>query len=204
MQRTDGTVASGPWDTTLYGTGSGNRLSSYVALGLNALKQTWSQALNAKDPLGNKIIVSINCLLVSNMDALHAPLLVRPPAGVPYYPAIPGQSGATAFGGATSNIPTAGFPGGVFGANPFMGLGIEPITLRWFPDWAWAVGEKGKGIMFQERDPLEVIQEAAASGAAFELDAIRYRSRRRFEVDWVGEGSRFWVLGNDGSTTGTF
>lgn len=192
---TAGTQFTGPWSSTYYGT-YGNRLPTYAALGLNALKQAWSIVLNARTPEGTKIIVSPNVLVHSSMDALHAPLLVKPPAGVPYYPAPIGSAGQTA---ATAS---SGFPGGVFGANPFMGLGIQPILARFLPDWAWVLGEKGKGFMFQERDPLEITQENPQSGQAFEQDAIRFRSRRRFGAGFVGGGSRFWVLGNPGVVNG--
>lgn len=190
--RVDGTPVTGPWSDTLHGT-YGNRPATFVALGLNPLKQGWSELLNTLDPQRNKIIVNPNTLLHSSMDALHAPLLVTPPAGVPYYPAVIGAAGSTA------STAASGFPGGVFGANPFMGLGIRPVLARFLPDWAWALGERARGFTFQERNPLEVIQEAPASGAAFEVDAFRFRSRRRFEADWVGGGSRFWWLGNPGS-----
>jgi hypothetical protein len=85
-----------------------------------------------------------------------------------------------------------------------VGLGIKVVVAKFLADWAWAIGEAKKGFIFQERDPLEVIQEAAATGAAFQFDAMRYRSRRRFEADWIAGGSRFWFLGNDGSQAGSF
>ena len=198
----DGVTVTGPWSATLYqsGTGAfGNRPSIYGALSLTLLKQGWSDMLNAKDPLGNKIIVNPNTLLHSSKDALHAPMLVSPPAGVPYYPAPIGLSGQTASTAASGTV-----GGGVFGANPFMGLGIKPVLARFLTDWAWSLGERAKGFVFQERNPLEVIQEAPASGAAFEVDAFRFRSRRRFEADWITGGSRFWWLGNDGTVTGSF
>jgi hypothetical protein len=193
----NGAPVVGPWSSILHGS-YGNRPSAYGALTLTLLKRAWSDLLNAKDPNNNKIIVNPNVLLHSSMDALHAPMLVSPPAGVPYYPAPIGASGQTA------STAAAGFPGGVFGSNPFMGLGIKPVLARFLPDWAWSLGEKGKGFIFQERDPLEVIQESPTAGAAFEVDAYRFRSRRRFESDWIGGGSRFWWLGNDGTTTGSF
>ena len=199
----NGVAVTGPWSNSLYGLNTagsnyGNRPLTYAALSLILLKQAWSDMLNAKDPQNNKIIVSPNVLLHSSQDALHAPLLVAPPSGVPYYPSPIGLSGQSA------SSATSGAPGGAFGANPFMGLGIKPVLARFLPDWAWALGEKGKGFIFQERDPLEVIQEAPSSGAAFETDAYRFRSRRRFEADWVGGGSRFWWLGDDGSVAGSF
>lgn len=205
----NGTAFTGPWSTAMYGPGTlpvfnsgagaatyGNTPTVHSALGLNGLKLAWSVLLNVKDPLGNKVIVNPNTLLVSSMDALHAPMLVSPPAGVPYYPSPIGQSfGVTQ---QTASNATAGQAGGVFGANPFMGLGIKVVVARFLADWAWALGEKGKGFMWQERDALEVVQENPAAGAAFEVDAYRFRSRRRFESDWIGGGSRFWFLGNAG------
>jgi len=198
--RPDGSLVSSPWDANLSGVGlsGGNRPAAYTPLGLNPLKRGWSDLLNMRDPQNNKIIVNANTLLHSPMDALHAPLLVSPPAGVPYYPAVTGATGQTA------STAQSGFPGGVFGANPFMGLGIKPVLARFLPDWAWAIGERAKGFIFQERDPLEVTQENQQAGAAFEVDAFRFKSRRRFEADWVGGGSRFWWLGNDGTAVGTF
>jgi hypothetical protein len=193
----NGAPVSTPFSATLHGT-FGNRPGTFLPLGLNVLKQSWSDLLNAMDPQRNKLITNPNTLLHSPQDALHAPMLVSPPAGVPYYPAVIGASTQTA------STAAAGFPGGVFGANPFMGLGIKPVLARFLPSWAWALMEKGKGFIFQERNPLEVIQEAPASGAAFEVDAFRYRSRRRFECDWVGGGSRFAWLGNDGTVAGAF
>lgn len=201
----NGGAVTGPWSATLYGTtggvtntGYGNRPSAYGPLGLNLLKQGWSDGLNAKDPLGVKLVVSFDTLIVSPMDALHGPMLVSPPQGVPYYPSVPGQAGQDAASA------TSGFPGGAFGANPFMGLGIKVVMLRYLIEWAWALMQRGKGFVFQERDPLEVVQEAVNAGSSFETDAYRFRSRRRAEVDWVGGGSRFAWLGNDGTVLGSF
>lgn len=188
----NGAAVASPWSTTLYGN-YGNIPTTFTALNLNALKKAYAQIIVAKDPFSNKVVVNPNTLVHSAMDSLHAPLLVQPPSGVPYYPAVIGAAGTTA------NTAASGFPGGVMGANPFMGIGIKPVLVRYLPDWSWAIGEKAKGFVFQERDPLEVIQENPLSGQAFEEDAYRFRSRRRFEADWVGGGSRFWWLGNSGT-----
>jgi hypothetical protein len=189
----NGNAVLAPFSPTLYGA-YGNMPAVFTTLNLNALKRAHASIIVAKDPFSNKIVVTPNTLMHSANDALHAPLLVQPPAGVPYYPAVLGPAGSTE---ATS---PSGFPGGLMGANPFMGIGIKPVLVRYLPDWAWALGEKAKGFVFQERDPLEVIQENPLSGQAFEEDAYRFRSRRRFEADWVGGGSRFWFLGNPGVT----
>ena len=192
-----GAAVSGPWSSTLYGSALGNRLATYLALNMVGLKNAWSISLIASDPLGNRLIVQPDTLLHSVYDALHAPLLVKPPQGVPYYPAVIGPSGNTA------NNATSGYPGGAFGANPFIGLGINPVMERYSPDWFWALGQSRRGFVMQNRDPLEIIQETPTSGDAFNFDSIRFRSRRRFESDWVGGGSRFWVLGNAGYWLGS-
>lgn len=193
-----GAAVTAPWSKSLYASARGNRPQSYAALTLTSLKEAYSTLLQAQDPLGNRIIVAPDTLIVSVFDALHAPLLVKPPQGVPYYPAIPGESGAK-FGGTGTTGASSGFPGGIMGANPFIGLGINPVVERYSPDWFAAFGQKARGFVMQNRDPLEVIQEDPASGDAFNFDAFRFRSRRRFESDWITGGSRFWYLINPGT-----
>lgn len=203
-----GTSITTPFSTTLYTGTAGNRPSTYFNLGANALKVALVALYNAVDPLQNRIVTNPNRLVVSTQDSLNADMLLA--AGA--YPAIPGQSGTTAatqnvIGGTTSAAGATqgafvGFPGGSFAPNPFAGLGITKVLERYLPDWAWVLGEQGKGFVFQERDALEIAQEAPNSGANFSFDSIRYRSRRRFEADWVGGGSRFWYMGDDGTVAG--
>ena len=200
----NGTAVTTPFSATLYGSASGNRPSSYGILGMGSIKIGYIQLLNAVDPLQNKIITNPNCLLVSSQDKINADLLLAPGG----YPAVIGQSAGTTdpgtLGGtgiattATQGV-LAGFPGGYGSPNPFAGMGIKVCLERYLADSVWAFGEAGKGLIFQERDPLEIVQEGPNTGASFSFDAIRFRSRRRFEVDWVGGGSRFWYLGSDGS-----
>lgn len=197
-----GTTVSVPWSKTLYASDRGNRLQTYAALNLTGLKDAYTISLSATDPLNNRIIVNADTLLHGVYDALHAPMLVKPPAGVPYYPAVIGESGSKQGGTGTTGA-SAGFPGGIMGANPFLGLGINPVMERYAPDWFWAFGQRARGFVMQRRDPLEIIQENPTSGDAFNFDAIRFRSRTRFESDWIGGGSRFWVLGNPGYWNGS-
>ncbi len=74
---------------------------------------------------------------------------------------------------------------------------------RYLPDWAWSLLEANKGFIFQTRDELEITEENRNSGSYFDFDVIRYKSRKRFNIDWVGGGSRFAYLGNDGTVTGS-
>lgn len=202
-----GTTVTGPFSSTLYGPNNGNRPSTFNALNFGRLANAYVQLLNAVDPLQNKIIVNPNRLIVSSMDALQGQVLLEPGP----WPAVIGPSntatqgvlgGTTSAAGATQGA-LMGFPGGWGSKNPFGGMGIQLVVERYFPDWAWAFGEGAKGIVNQERDPMEVIEEAKNAGSYFEFDSIRYRSRKRFNMDWIGGGSRFWWLGNDGSATGT-
>ena len=166
---------------------------------MNAIKTAYTTMLKALDPLQNIIAVVPNVLVVSARDSINAQILLAP--GM--YPAVLGAAGDT-LGGVTqaSEGIKSGFPGAWGSQNPLAGLGLELVTERYLPDWAWLMGEKGKGFIFQERDPLEIVQETPNSGISFAFDTIRFRSRRRFEADYVGGGSRFWYLGNDGTATG--
>lgn len=204
----NGTAVTGPWSSTLYSASTGNRPATYLPLNIGRLKVAYQASINAVDPLQNKLVITPNVLLHSAMDALNVEMLLAPGA----YPGVMGQSDAAAanapvIGGTVSAAGVnqgvlAGYPGGAFAPNPFAKLGIKGVMERYLADWAWALGEGGKGIVFQERDPLEITQEAPNTGSNFTFDVIQFRSRRRFEVDWVGGGSRFWYLGNDGTATG--
>ena len=203
-----GTTISTPFSTTLYTGSAGNRPSTYTQLNAGNFKIAYTALKNAVDPFNVKIIVNINCLLVSNQDALNADMLLNPGP----YPAVPGQSGAVAaslpvVGGTVSAAGAnqgvlAGFPGGAFAANPFGRLGIKQVTETYFNDWAWALGQSQRGYVVQERDPMEVAQETPNSGASFNFDVIRFRSRARFEAGWLNGASRFWYCGNNGDVTG--
>jgi hypothetical protein len=76
------------------------------------------------------------------------------------------------------------------------------VENRYLQDWEWYLGTANKGLVFQRRSPWEIVQEVPNSGADFSSDNIRFKSRCRFEVDWID--SSFWIQGNDGSAVGTF
>lgn len=203
----NGTAITSPFSTSLYGS-SGNRPTTFAPLSANMLKVGLVVLMNAIDPLQNKIVVNPNTLLVSTQDAINADILLTP-GGYPAVIGLGGNSIATAnvLGGTTSAAGATqgvipGQPGGWGSPNPFAAMGIKKVLERYLPDWAWAIGEKGKGLVFQERDALEITQEAPNTGQNFNFDGLRYRSRRRFECDWVGGGSRFWYEGDDGTVAG--
>src|SRR3990167_2387940 len=205
----NGTAVTTPFRSTLYAASVGNRPTTFGTLNLGRLARAYVTTLNAVDPLQNKIVVRPNTLLTSAMDALRGKTLITPGP----WPGVVGESdtaaasapvlgGTVSAAGANQGV-LAGTVGGWGTPNPFAGLGWKHVMERYLPDWAWALGEKGKGFLFQQRDPLEIVEEGRNTGSYFDFDQIRYRSRERFNIDWVGGGSRFWYLGDDGTVPGT-
>lgn len=134
--------------------------------------------MNIADPLGNKFLVTPTTVLGSPADKFVIAKLLNSAL----QPSVP--------------TTTAGDTGYVMTANPLQGLYTMKIS-RYLPSGAWFLGDFKKGLVFQRRDPLEVIQENPASGASFIQDVFKFRTRSRFEVDWIE--SRFVFEGDDGS-----
>jgi len=168
---------SGVWSTSLPG-GGANRPSSYGRFGKQTVQTAFASLRKQKDLLGNKIVVMPDTILISPDDEMDADIM----ANSEYFPATP--------------IGTAGKFEGIHGSNPFRGKFV-PIVSPWMPDKAWVLMEAGKGPIFQTRDPVEMVQENPQSGDAFAVEEFRYKTRARFECDWVDQ--RFAWLGNDGS-----
>jgi hypothetical protein len=173
------------WSTTLSG-GGANKPSSYVAFNPDSVQAADLALMNQLDLLGNKMMVNPNTLLVGTSNKFTARTLLNSE----WYPA----TGAMLVGGTGGTGTTIGT---TFAKNVLEGL-YNLVVSRFMPKKSWALGEGGKGIVFQRRDALEVIQENPASGMSFSLDVFQFRSRARWEPDWVDP--RFWYLGNDGNT----
>ena len=187
----NGTAITTPFSATLYSATAGNRPSSFTGqqLSVPTLKTAYEALMNAVDPLNVKMMVDPKTLLVSTFDAMNAPIL----ANSAYYPATPGVGGQTA---ATA---TSGLGGALMAENPFKGM-FNVIVNRYLPRGAWYLLDKSPGAMvFQRRDPMEVVQEQPQSGQSFDQDVYRFRSRSRFEAEWLD--SRFWYEGNDGTAS---
>ncbi len=166
----------------------GNKLATFAQLSMNALRTALEGLALAFDPLGVPIAVMPDTLVHSAFDKVNALTILNST----YYPGVPGLSGQTA-SGATSGSPT-----GVAADNILKGM-LNPYLNIYLKRGAWSVGEAKKGLVFQRRDPLEVVQEVPNSGASFNQDVIRYRSRSRWVTDWID--SSFWFQGNDGSAS---
>lgn len=186
-----GNVITTPYSANLYKTGQGNVLSANKVLSGSSLKEGTAKLMNAIDPKGIKILGKPDHLVVSVADALNASTLLESDNN----PTIQGV------GGTTFNNQMGGTIGGIVAKNVFKGLFSFSVNY-FFPDWAWVMGQKKKGPVFQRRSPMSVIQEVPNSGQSFDLDSIRWRTRSRYEMDFVGGGSRFWLRGNDGSAQG--
>jgi hypothetical protein len=172
------------WSTSLSG-GGANKPASYGAF-TPALVQAADLALmNQLDLLGNKMMVNPNTLLVGTSNKFTARTLLNSE----WYP----STATVKIGGGAGADSTLGT---TFAKNVLEGL-YNLVVSRFLPVKAWSLGEAGKGIVFQRRDALEVIQENPASGMAFSNDVFQFRSRARWEPDWIDP--RFWFLGNDGS-----
>jgi hypothetical protein len=177
------------WSTSLDG-GGANKPSSYGAFSPANIQAGDIALMNQKDLLGNLMLVNPNTLIVSPSNKFAAMTLLNSQ----WYP----TNATVKIGGGTGADSTVGTS---FAANVMQGLYNLVVTRFWNAGntaaKAWALGEGGKGIVFQRRDALEVIQENPMSGMAFTNDVFSFRSRSRFEPDWVD--IRFWWLGNDGS-----
>jgi len=182
----NGTAITTPFSVNLYETGSGNRPAAFAQLSFPNIKTGFEKLLDAKDPLGVKISVTPDTLLVSSFDYVN----IRTFLNSAYYPAVPG------LGGENAGSASSGVAGGAFSENAIKGL-MNPALNRYLPNGAWYLGQARKGMLFQRRDPLEVVQEQPQSGESFSRDVYRFRSRSRFELEWID--SRFWYCGNDGT-----
>jgi hypothetical protein len=160
------------------------------------------QLQNMVDPLGNFMLVAPDTVLVSPADKFNILKLLNSTL----QPSVPGASGQT------YNTASSGGTGFVMTINPLQGEYAAKVS-RFLPGasstqggpglkgpgqdgshGSWFLLQAQKGIVFQDRDPLEVLQEAVASGTAFSFDQYRYRVRRRFATRVID--TRFSVQGN--------
>jgi hypothetical protein len=196
----DGTLVQVPFHDNLYGNDShhGNvpdgavlststaagvvsAGSGFVQLTLPALKTGIQKLANATGLNGVKMAVVPDTLVVSTFDYVNADTFV----GSEYYPASPSS--------------TTGLAQGVFSKNSQWIRRLVPVGNAFFPNGAWALIQAKKGILFQRRTPMQVVQENPLSGDSFKMDLTQFRSRSRWEVEWIDP--RFAFLGNDGSAS---
>ena len=143
------------------------------------------------DPLGNKMLVLPDTILVSSADKFNAAQLLQSSL----QPSVPGAAGQTA------STASSGTTGWTMTINPLQGLYALKVS-RFMPTatgldgthGAWCLMETKKPLVFQDREALEVQQEATNAGSSFERDIYRYRARRRYAAALIE--SRYVYRGN--------
>lgn len=169
---------NGGTGTGTYNTNKGNRPATFTRLTQADLENADVSLMDITDPLGNKFLVAPNTLLVSSIDKFVAAKLLNSTL----QPSVPSA--------------TAGSTGYVMTINPLQGL-YKLLVSRFMTTKAWFLGDPKKAVVFQRRDPLEILQEHPASGQSFDIESYRFKSRSRFEVGMID--SRFMFQGNDGT-----
>jgi hypothetical protein len=157
-----------------YTTAIGNRPTNYAALTQAGLEAADIALHNILDPMGNRILVKPSLLLASPADKFNAAKLLNSTLQ-PSVPVVSNQ-------GTPSN---PFFTGGATGWNGTVNVlqGLYTLKVsRWLPSQYWYLMEPKTSIVFQDRDPLELLMEARDAGAAFERDEYRWRLRRRYQT----------------------
>jgi hypothetical protein len=175
----DGTTAA--WSTTIGPLG--NRAGTYGAITEAGIEAADVALQQMTDPTGQNMLVNPTHIVHATVDKFTLAILL--------HSAFNPVAAASAGTGAVS---------GAYAINPLEGL-YTPLTSRFVPNkgqdntnGAWQLMEPQKGIVWQDRDPLEVLMEMPAAGESFTYDAYRYRVRRRFAVGIIE--SRFAWSGN--------
>lgn len=177
-----GAAITTPFSVNMYNTGVGNRPVAYTQLAYGAVLTAMQALRRARDPLNVPMVVNPNKIMVSTFDEFNVLALLNSPQ----FPAV-----GPAAGGADE-----GLMRGIEMTNPVRGR-LTPVVDIFLQPGTWAICEGNRGYVFQRRDPLEIAQEVPNSGASFNTDSNRFRSRARWEQDWIDP--RFAYLGNDGS-----
>lgn len=189
-------VVTTVYSTTLFSSTEGNKAASAsTRLSQPALEEASIAMMKARDPLKNRLLTKMNTLVTSTDDMFVAAKLINSTL----QPSIPGTA-AQVMGGytVTAGQTTSGVPGGTTGyvntINPLYGLYKLKVS-RYLPKYHWYLGQAKKGIIFQNREPLSIVQEGPTSGESFARDVIVFRCKSRWEMDWIEGSNFFWYQG---------
>ena len=191
-------VVSTVYDANLFGVGDGNKAPApQTRLSQPALEEASIAMMKARDPLKNRILTKMDTLIVSIDDMFTAAKLINSTLqpSTPYN--APGSGNTLGVQGGTTQAPgaTQGVLGGQVGwintINPLYGLYKLKIG-RYLPKFHWYLTQAKKGIIFQNREPLSIVQENPTSGESFSHDVLVFRSKARWEMDWI-EGSNMFT-----------
>lgn len=182
------TSATWPWSTAFLG-GGRNIPGSYAVFTNNNVQQADYYLMIQKDQNGNYLAVNPDTLLVGPGVKFVAMELMNST----WYPSSAAQLiGGGAVGSTATSIGTT------FANNVLKGM-YKPVVSRFLSSGTWAIGKAYKGMVFQMREGLSVVQENPLAEVSFEFDELRFRAKSRWMTEWIEP--RFWFLGNDGTAT---
>lgn len=173
------------YSTTMFSATEGNMApDADTRLGQSALEDASTAMLKARDPMKNILLTKMDTLVVSVDDMFNAAKLINSTL----QPSVPGTSSTT-----LASVPgqTIGFVNTI---NPLYGL-YKLKVGRYLPKYHWYLGQAKKGIIMQSRSPLEIIQENSQAGESFARDVLLFKSRARWEMDWIQGSNLFWYKG---------
>lgn len=189
-------IVENVYDSNLYGPGVGNQpQSAGVRLMQSAIEDAAIAMGRARDPLRNRLLTRPDTLIVAIDEQFNAAKLINSTL----QPSMPGNISQAAGGHTvTAGQATSGLLGGVTGfvntINPLYGL-FKLKVSKWLPNHYWFLGQAKKGLVMQTREPLSVIQENPMAGESFSRDVYVYKTRARWEMDWIEGSNYFWYRG---------
>lgn len=192
----DITVSAPAVVTTPFSSTIGNQSANASARLSQAELEAASVAmLKIRDPLNNLLLTKMDTLIVGVDDMFNAAKLINSTL----QPSVPGTSlqalgGTTVSGTASSQGVLGGQIGWTNTVNPLYGLYKLKVS-RYLPQYHWYLGQAKKGLIFQTRSPLEIIQENPTAGDSFNRDVLVFKSTARWQLDWITGSSNFWFKG---------
>jgi hypothetical protein len=158
-----------PYSTSgIHGAGLGKNALADGRLSQTQIQAGWILSKKMLDQSGRPIVVTPKILAVSPQDIFYASILLQSAQS-------PSMSST-----ASADI---GKVGGIMGINPIQNL-VGIVSSRFIRDYG-ALLIDPKGFAFQRRDPQEVVQENPQSGPAFSQEVFRYKTRSRWESDFI-------------------
>lgn len=137
-------------------------------LSQSQIQNGWILAKQMKDQSGRPMVVTPKLLAVSPQDIFYATILLNSAQN-------PSMS--------STQSAELGKVGGIASINPIQNL-VGVVSSRFIRNYG-ALLVDPKGFAFQRRDPQEVVQENPTSGPAFSQEVFRYKTRARWEADFI-------------------
>lgn len=148
--------------------GFGINATTAGRLSQTQIQNGWILSKKMLDQSGRAMVVTPKILAVSPQDIFFAEILLN------------SQVNPSSSSTQTADIGKVGSIGSV---NPIKSL-VGVVSSRFIRDYG-ALLVDPKGFAFQRRDPQEVMQENPQSGPAFSQEVFRYKTRSRWEADFI-------------------